>query len=142
MNDYSNHGTVAIRLGGTGDITLSSTLWKSRENVPQIPSVLVSNGLLYLVKVGGIVTCIDTDNGGVIYTGKLGATGPYLSSPLLADGMVFIASYNGKITILKEGSAFEIMNQIDLDEKIGASPVAVGNALYIRTANHLYAFGK
>jgi len=30
---------------------------------------------------------------------------------MLADGMVFTASYNGKITILKEGSAFEIINR-------------------------------
>ncbi len=133
MAEYSNHGTVAIRLGGTGDITLSSTLWKSKENVPQIPSVLVRNGLVYLVKVGGIVTCIDAGDGKVIYTERLGAPGPYLSSPLFADGMVFMASYNGKITILKEGSKFEIMNQIDLEEKIGASPVALGNKLFIRT---------
>lgn len=56
--------------------------------------------------------------------------------------MVFMASYNGKITILKEGTGFEIINQIDLEEKIGASPVAMDNKLYIRTAEHLYAFMK
>jgi len=140
MADYANHGTVAVQLGGTGDITLSSTLWKSAENVPQIPSVVVRNGLLYMVKIGGIVTCIDSGNGEVIYAEKLGAPGPYLSSPLLADGMVFMASYNGKITILKEGREFEIINQIDLGEKIGASPVAMDNLLYIRTDKHLYAF--
>lgn len=46
---------------------------------------------------------------------------------MLADGMVFTASYNSKTTILKEGSAFDIINQIDLGEKIGASPVAIDN---------------
>jgi len=140
MAVYSNHGTVAFRLGGTGDITLSSTLWKSTENVPQIPSVVVSNGLLYMVKLGGIVTCIQTTDGKIMYAEKLGAPGPYLSSPLLANGMVFMASHNGRITILKEGNSFEIMSQIDLEEKIGASPVAMDNKLYIRTEGHLYAF--
>jgi len=59
---------------------------------------------------------------------------------MLADGMVFTASYNGKITILKEGSEFEIINQVDLGEKIGASPVAMDNLLYIRTDKYLFAF--
>ncbi len=140
MADYADHGTVAFRLGGTGNITLSSTLWKSGLNVPQIPSVIVSKGLLYMVKVGGIVTCFNSGDGEVIYTGSLGAPGPYLSSPLLVDGKLFMASYNGRITILKEGSAFEILNQINLGEKIGASPVAMGNTLYVRTEGHLYAF--
>jgi outer membrane protein assembly factor BamB len=140
MADFSNHGTVAFRLGGTGDITLNSTIWKSTENVPQIPSVAVENNLLYMVKVGGIVTCMDARNGDIMYAERVGAPGPYLSSPLLSDGMIFIASYNGKITILKEGSEFRIINQIDLGEKIGASPVAIDNRLYIRTDEHLYAF--
>ena len=51
-----------------------------------------------------------------------------------------MSSYNGKITIIKEGKDFEIVNQVDLDEKIGASPVALEDKLYVSTASHLYAF--
>lgn len=51
-----------------------------------------SDGMLYTVKVGGIVSCFDSGNGEVIYAEKLGAPGPYLSSPLLIDGLVYLAS--------------------------------------------------
>ena len=140
MYDFSNHGLVAIDLGDTGNITLSGKKWKISENVPETPSVLVNNGLLYMVKNGGTVTCVDTESGDIVYTKKLGASGSYFSSPLYANGNIFMSSYNGKITIIKEGKDFEIVNQIDLDEKIGASPVALEDKLYVRTASHLYAF--
>jgi outer membrane protein assembly factor BamB len=140
MNDFSNHGLVAIELGDTGNITLSSKKWKIPENVPETPSVLVKNGLVYMIKNGGLVTCVDTESGDIIYTKKIGTSGSYLSSPLYANGNIFISSYNGRITILKEGNDFEIINQIDLGESIGASPVALEDKLYVRTASHLYAF--
>ena len=140
MSVYANQGLVAIRLGDTENITLSGQLWKTNENIPETPSVLVKNGLVYMVKNGGTVTCVNIENGDIVYAKKLGATGAYFASPLYADGYIFIASFNGKISILKEGNTFEIVNQIDLDAKLGASPVAIGNKLFIRTAKHLYAF--
>lgn len=142
MDDYSKHGTVAIKLGEKGNISITGRLWKTSKNVPETPSVLVKGGLLYMVKNGGLLTCLDTQNGEIIYSTRLGAAGAYLASPLYANGVIFICSYNGKITIIKEGLEFELINQVDLDEKIGSSPVAVKDKLYIRTADHLYAFTR
>lgn len=136
------HGLIAIQLGDTGNITLSRHLWKIGDNIPETPSVLVKNGLLYMVKNGGKITCVNTHNGNVVYTERLGASGTYLSSPMYADGKIYLASFNGRITVIKEGKEFEIINQIDLKDKIGASPVAIGNKLFIRTHSYLYAFEK
>ena len=140
MYDFSNHGLVAIELGDTGNISFSSRKWKIPDNIAETPSVLVNNDLLYMVKDGGTVTCVDSKSGNIIYTKKLGASGAYFSSPLYANGYIFMSSFNGKITIIKEGKDFEIVNQIDLDERIGASPVALEDKLYIRTESHLFAF--
>lgn len=140
MKDFSGHGLVAIQLGGKGNITLSNRIWKYSENIPETPSVLVKSGLLWMVKNGGTVSCVDIQNGELIYKAKLGASGSYFSSPLYANGNIFFASYNGKITIIKEGRSFEIVNRVDLDEKILASPVALGNKLFVRTSDHLYTF--
>lgn len=137
-----SHGLIAIQLGDTGNITLSGHLWKIADNIPETPSVLVKDGLLYTVKNGGKLTCVNTRNGNILYFKRLGASGTYLSSPMYADGKIYFASFNGKITIIKEGKEFEVINQIDLDDKIGASPVAVGNKLFIRTHSHLYSFKK
>ncbi len=139
-NNKFKHGLVAFQLGDTGNITSSGHLWKIADNIPETPSVLVKNGLLYMVKDGGKITCVKADDGNIIYSERLGASGTYLSSPMYADGRIYLTSFNGRITIIKEGREFEIINQIDLKDKIGASPVAVGNKLFIRTHSYLYAF--
>jgi outer membrane protein assembly factor BamB len=138
--EFKNHGLVAIQLGDTGNISLSSQLWKVSDDIGETPSILVKDGLVYMVKNGGLTSCANAQNGEIIYKEKLGASGAYFASPILADDFVFYTSYNGKITILKEGEQFEIVNQIDLGERIGASPVALEDKLFVRTASHLYAF--
>ncbi len=140
MEDFNHHGLVAIQLGDTADITLSSQLWRIEENIGETPSLLVSDGLVYMTKTGGITTCVNAHSGDIMYSEKLGASGPYFSSPLLANGIIYYASYNGKITLVKAGEKFEILNQVDLNEKIGASPIALDDILYIRSASHLFAF--
>ncbi|MEN8230914.1 MAG: PQQ-binding-like beta-propeller repeat protein [Bacteroidota bacterium] len=140
MEDFTNHGLVAIQLGDTGNINMTSQLWKVPDDIPETPSIIVNKGLVYMTKNGGTTTCINAHNGEIIYKEKLGATGAYFASPILANNLLFYLSYNGKITILKEGEQFEIVNQIDLDDRIGASPIALEDKLYVRTASHLYAF--
>jgi len=141
-DDVLTHGLIAVQLGDTGNITLSGHLWKIADNIPETPSVLVKDGLLYMIKNGGKITCVNTRNGNIIYFERLGTSGTYFSSPMYADGKIYLASFNGRITIIKEGREFEIINQIDLNDKIGASPIAVGNKLFIRTHSYLYAFGN
>jgi len=140
MDDFTNHGLVAVQLGDTGKINMTSQLWKVPDDIPETPSIIVNKGLVYMTKNGGTTTCINANNGEIIYKEKLGATGAYFASPILANNLIYYTSYNGKITIVKEGEQFEIVNQIDLDERIGASPVALEDNLYVRTASHLYAF--
>ena len=93
-----------------------------------------------MTKNGGTTSCINAQNGELIYTEKLGASGAYFASPILANDFLYYASYNVIITIVKEGEEFEIVRQIDLGERIGASPVALEDKLYVRTASRLYAF--
>lgn len=140
MEDFSNHGLVAIQLGDTGNINMTSELWKVPDDIPETPSLIVHNGLVYMTKNGGTTTCVNANNGEILYTEKLGASGAYFASPILANSLIYYCSYNGEITIVKEGEQFEIVNQIDLDERIGASPVALKDKLYVRTASQLYAF--
>lgn len=140
MEEYTNHGLVAVHMGDTGNISFSGKIWKIGEDIAETPSLVVHNGLVYMVKDGGLISCVNSENGRIVYKEKLGAPGLYLSSPLYAGNKLYIASYNGKVSIIKAGGEFQILNQIDLKEKIGASPVTIDNILYIRTSEHLYAF--
>jgi len=62
-------------------------------------------------------------------------------SPVLADGRIYVASDRGTITVVKAGDAFEVLAHNDLGDPIIASPAMAENALYIRSAKRLWAFG-
>jgi hypothetical protein len=58
---------------------------------------------------------------------------------MLAGNRIYTCSFNGTVTVLSADD-FSVLAHNKLKEKIGASPVAVDDILYIRTAKHLYAF--
>jgi outer membrane protein assembly factor BamB len=95
-----------------------------------------------MAKNGGTVTCVDASSGKVLFVEKLGVSGTYLASPLAANQNIYFTSFSGKITIIKNTPQYEMVNQIDLKERIGASPIAFDKKLIIRTENNLYAFGE
>jgi hypothetical protein len=134
------HGAVALKLNNTGEDKSPVLLWKEKEFVSEVPSLLVVDGRVYMVMNGGILSCIDARQGNLIYRERLNAPGAYIASPIYAGGNIYFASYNGKITVIKPGNSLNIISQSDLHEKIAASPVAVDNTLYIRTNQGLYAF--
>jgi outer membrane protein assembly factor BamB len=95
---------IAIRLGGTGDVTDSAVKWKYHRSVPQLPSPLVYQGVLYMVNEGGIVTTLNPETGEVLKQGRLtGALGAYFASPIAGDGHIYFTSEPGAISVLPPG---------------------------------------
>jgi outer membrane protein assembly factor BamB len=133
---FLDHGVVAVNLKSDKP----EIIWKENEYVAEVPSLLCSGNQVYMITNGGIMTCMDSETGEVIFREKIGAPGAYLASPLLANGHLYFASYNGIITVVKPGASLNIISRCNLKEKIAASPVAVGKTLYLRTSGGLYAF--
>jgi len=108
--------------------------------VPEIPSPIFHAGRLYLVRDGGILSCVHTDTGKVIYRERLGAAGQYSASPVIANDHLYLVSGKGVITVVKTGDAFEITHQADLKDAVVATPAMDQHTLYIRTDASLLAF--
>lgn len=107
-----------------------------------IPSPLLYDGVLYVVKNGGILTSFEAATGKVIKTARLaGALGGYSSSPVAAEGHIFLASEEGKISVLRAGGEWEVIQVNDLDEPMFATPALSEGQIYLRTGNALYRFG-
>jgi outer membrane protein assembly factor BamB len=139
----SENGMLAIRLGGSGDMTEKSTKWTYRRSVPQLPSPLVYQNVLYMVNDGGIVTSLDPETGRVIQQGRLkGALDNYYASPVAADGKIYFASEKGKVSVLKPGGTLEPVVVNDLQDDIYATPALVDGKIYLRTRGTLYCFGS
>ena len=136
---------MAVKPGARGELTEGGIAWKQTRGLPYVPSPLHYRGRVYLVKDGGMLSCFEAASGRVIYQQERlkDAAGSYYASPIAADGRVYVASLTGKITVLAAGGdAPKILHQTDLGERIATTPALVGNAVYVRTASLLYAFGR
>jgi len=134
-----DHGMLAVSLNGTGERPVTDIKWKVNEDTPETPSPLIVNENVLFIKSGGIMTVINQKTGEVVHKDRIGAAGAYLSSPMLVGDRIYTCSYNGTVTVLSVDD-FSVLAHNKLKEKIGASPVAVDDVLYIRTDKHLYAF--
>jgi outer membrane protein assembly factor BamB len=126
----------AVRTGGEGLITDTHIVWKVKRGVPNRPSILLVDDLIYMVNDGGIASCIDAKTGEPVWQQRIG--GDYSASPLYADGRVWFFNQDGKTTVLKAGRVFEQVGENHLDEGFMATPAIVGKAFYPRTRTHLY----
>ena len=136
----AEHGLLAVKLGGTGDVTATHVLWKENKSIPEVPSPLAYNNKVYLVRNGGVVTCLDAVSGKLIYRARVGAGGPYFASPLAANGRVIVTSGDGVVSVLSAGDHLDVLANNDLGEPVAASPAFVDGVLYVRTASGLSAF--
>jgi len=131
---------AAIQPGGTGDITESHVNWKLNTGIPEIPSPIFHAGRLYLIRDGGILSCINAETGKVIYRERLLATGQYSSSPVIARDHLYLISNQGIVTVVRTGDTFQVAHQQDLAEPVSATPALDAVTIYLRTESQLYAF--
>jgi outer membrane protein assembly factor BamB len=132
---------LAIRSGGTGDVTESHIQWNNNEGISQVTSPLYYKGRIYTVKFGGIASCFDAQNGRKLFREKLGANGYYFASPVAGDKKIYLSSGKGIVVVIEAGDSFKILAQNKIGERIKATPALVDGKVYLRTANHMMAFG-
>lgn len=89
-----------------------------------------------MVSDNGIATCLDAKTGKAHWRERV--PGQYSASPVAAGGYVYIQNEVGVGTVLKAGTAFEVVATNQLGERTQASYAADGDAFLIRTETHLY----
>ena len=140
MGEY---GAVAIRPeNARGQLGPSAIGWRFKKNLSFIPAPLLYRDVYYMVRDGGIITSLNPATGQLLKQGRTpGALGEYYASPIAADGKVFLASGEGKISVLKAAPEWEVLQVTDLGEEIRATPALSDGRIYVRTRGSLYCFG-
>lgn len=139
----SGGGLVRTKLGGTGDVTKTHVGWRQSKSLPYVTAPLLYGSVLYVVRNGGILAAYNSETGELLKQERLkDAPGEYYASPVAADGKIYFASKEGKITVIKPGTPWETLASADLDEQIIATPAISGNRLFIRTGGTLYCFAS
>jgi outer membrane protein assembly factor BamB len=133
---------MAVRGGGTGDVTTTHVLWKhNTKHTDHVVSPFVSDGRILIVKPGGITTVFDTIRGEPLREPKrLSRAGGYFASPVCGDGKIYLAGENSEVTVLKNSDEYEELAVNDLGESIIATPAIAGGRIYVRTRTQLLCF--
>ena len=143
MSGFRGNALMAIELAkAKGDITGSSAiLWTYNQDTPYTPCPLLMEGKLYFMRANnGELTCLDAKTGKVLYSKeKLEGIGNLYSSPSGAGDRIYVAAENICL-VIKAGEKFEIISSNVLDDNFHASPVIVGNELFLRGFKSLYCF--
>ena len=131
---------MAIRLGGSGDITGSANiLWKYEKGTAYVPSPILYGDYVYLMTDSGILTCIDVKTGEVKYEGgRVPVPAKFMASPVAFDGKILLTSEDGDTFVLKAGPTFEVLHTNSLSEPIFASPAISQGRIFIRGEKNLY----
>ncbi len=131
----------AVPLGQSGQIDDSRVMWKFTRTVPTKPSILLVNGLMYMVfDKGGVLTCLDSKTGEEVWTHRLG--GSYSASPIYAAARIYFFDEDGQATVIAPGREYTELAINKLDEGCMASPAVAGESIILRTKHCLYRIGN
>ncbi len=137
----SENVALAIRPGGIGDVTKTHVAWRQTRGLPYVPTPLLYQHRLYLIRNGGLLSCFNATNGTPYFQEeRIGALGDYYASPVAARGNVCVVSQSGTVTILAAGDELKVLAKNSLGESVLATPAIANNTLYLRTTTALYAF--
>ena len=138
--------TLAIRPGGTGDVTDTHVLWKLSKG-SNVSSPVYHNGHIYWAQEkGGTVYCANATTGELVYSERLTPDpGRIYASPLLANGkLYYVSRMNGTYVVAAEPE-FKLLTHDTMDGDDGifnASPVPVtGGDVLLRSDRFLYRLG-
>lgn len=139
------HTSLAVRFGGTGDVTKSHVLWREAKG-SNVGSPIYLNGHLYWAGDGsGLINCQNAETGEFVFQERLEPRpGNIWSSTVLADGKLYFVSQHAGTFVVAAKPKFELLahNKFDDDSRTNASPAVQGGQLLLRTDKRLYCIGK
>jgi outer membrane protein assembly factor BamB len=142
----SGVGGLAVKLGGSDDVTSTHRLW-TLDKGTNVPSPVIYNGLLFFVHENrAIVHCVDLKTGEAVASGQLEPNpGQIYASPVLAGGRILWLGRGGQAVITTADKELKIVGSAKLENGRGvfnASPAMSGGRLFLRSNKFLYCIAK
>lgn len=144
---FRSAGSVAVRLGGTGDVTRSHVLWTSKVS-SYVATPLLHEGHLYWIDDRGQAFCADARTGEQVYRQRvpeITAGGrPVYASPVLSGDRVYVATRWDGVLVLPAKPEFAVLaqNRFTGDESdASGTPAVADGCLVLRSGRFLYCVG-
>ena len=139
-----------LRAGASGDIRLKGeqtsnqhVAWSMQKVGSYMPTPLIYQGLLYVLRNQGILSCYDLATGEEKYTERIPHQGSGFSgSPVAADGKLYLPSEDGDIFVVKAGAKFALLGTNPIGQLLMSTPALSGGMMLVRAEHDLFAIGK
>jgi outer membrane protein assembly factor BamB len=139
----------AIKAGGRGELDDDAIAWTSedvREITSDVPTPAFADGDFFVLsKIRRQLTRVEAATGRVKWSTAMPTRVEFESSPLVADGKVYMINHAGLVVIVDADSG-AVLEQIAMAERsrdpVRSSVVAAGGNLFIRTNEKLYCIGQ
>lgn len=137
---------MAVKLGGSGDVTRKNRVWHLPRVQQRIGSGVIHQGHHYILTDGGVAECRDIKTGQMVYQERLKGPGPtgknWSSLVLSADGKCYAANQGGDCFVFKASPKFELLATNSLGELVIGSIAVSDGLLFIRGYKNLWCIGK
>lgn len=144
LGGRSGTAALAIRTGGSGDVTATHRLWTSR-NGSNVTSPIYRNGYLFWMSHdGGIAYCAKGETGELVYEQRVSRMGQVYASPVLADDRIYYFDRRGRSVVLAAKPEFEQLAANELSDRssFDASPAVDRGRLLVRSGKFLYCISR
>lgn len=133
VTDYAK---LAAIKPGTG----ASIVWEDNSYTPDVSSPVATDQYLFVTTGNGDVACYNSQKGDTLWTHYF--QDPFYSSPVIADGILYLLDRSGMMHIVKAGSKFELVAESSLGETADCTPAFSDKKIYIRGTKNLYCISK
>jgi outer membrane protein assembly factor BamB len=141
MSGHRDPNLLAIRLGREGDLTGTDAIaWTNNRGNPYSSSPVLHDNKLYFVTDTGMLSCLNAATGDAYYRQqRLPKPYNFKSSPVGANGKLYLATEDGDVVVVKMGETYEVLATNTLaDQMFIATPAIAGGSIYLRGQNTLF----
>lgn len=138
------HGpALAVRLGGTGDITRDRLWHHTTANPQRIGSGVIVGEHLYILEENGVPHCFEVKTGKEVWAAQVKSRpGSNTWSSMVAVGdRLYVTSRNGDTHVLAASPKYTYLGVNRLGEHTEASLAVSDGELFLRTHKHLWCIG-
>jgi outer membrane protein assembly factor BamB len=136
-----NGAALAVKLGGTGNIT-KDRLWHHPRNTQRVGSGVIVGEHVYILEENGVPHCYELQTGKEVWEISKRPGGSSWSSMVAAGGRLYVLCQNGDTHVFAASPKYELLATNRLGESTNASIAVSNGELFIRTVGHLWCIGK
>lgn len=141
---YRSSGSMAIRVGGEGDVTKTHVVWTGR-NSSYVATPIYRDDKLYWIDDRGTYYCINSKNGELIHRSRVSQIEsrdrPVYASPIAAGEHLYFQTRHDGLIVTTLNPTLEVVGHNlfkDDTSMFNATPAVDSGELYLRSDERLY----